>query len=296
MTRGNKLCSSWTLLVSFLLLGVMASILTGGVNTYLLYKKAVDPDLSFNLSVLNLFTKEYLERRYLSLRVSPQPEKSSVASFHLYSDENSLEILDSDLPASGKTQFVNGHIQLQNPDKSSGVQFRYRGGLPLHWLYKKKSYRIKLPPFNTYRGERQFNLVNPSTIHTITDWISYEIAQSLGILTPEYFPVRLFVNNSTNGLHFFLSRADESFLRKNKRMPGSIYSGDTKYVLNPFGKNMDGMSETTFTDDKGISLMWTDERLWDKDASRNSEAEKDRSDIQKFIEIINLQNPLLFFQ
>ena len=50
---------------------------------------------------------------------------------------------------------------------------------------------MKLAPYNTYRGERQFNLVNPTTIQTIIDWISYDMARSIGLLTPEYFPARV---------------------------------------------------------------------------------------------------------
>lgn len=282
--------------MSFLLLGVMASIITGGVRGYLLYKKTAEPDLEFNLSVLKFFTREYLERRYSSLWVNHLPDPPKIPVFKIFTDEQSLEALDSDLPASGKVRFVNGHIQLESPEMSSEIQFRYRGGLPLHWLYKKKSFRVKLPPYITYRGERQFNLVNPSTIYTLTDWVSYDMAKSTGLLTPEYFPVRLLINNNTNGLHYFLSRIDESLLRKNHRMPGSIYSGDTLYIPNPFGADSDGISEATFQDKEGVPLMWKDTRLWDKEASRNAESKKDRSDLERFLEIINTPDSIEFMR
>lgn len=296
MKNKSSVCSWWKILISFLLIGVMASMFTGGVRSYLLYKKTAQPDLQLNLATLHFFTKEYLKRRYFSLWVNQPPQKTQLPSFHIFSDDQSLESLDSDLPASGKVRYIQGHIQLEDPSMASEIQFRYRGGLPLHWLYKKKSFRVKLPPFITYRGERQFNLVNPSTLHTVTDWISYDMARSLGVLTPEYFPVRLYINKETNGLHYYLSRIDESFLRKNRRMPGSIYSGDTIYFPNPFGADRDGISEATFKDKDGQSLMWVDARLWEKDAARNAESEADRADIDKFIEVINLTDTAEFMK
>ncbi len=282
--------SWWPGLVSFLLLGIVFSLLFGGYRSYMAYTKAVDPGLPLNSATLRFFTKEYLQRKYFRFTTSPQPVQTEFPSFHIFADEQDLESLESDLPASGKTRFISGHIQVDKPSFSSEMSFRFRGGLPLHWFYKKKSLRIKLPPYITYRGERQFNLVNPSLIQTITDWISYDMSRTLGLLTPDYFPARVYINNVTNGVHYFLSRIDESFLRKNQRMPGSIYSGDTIYVPNPFGAD-ERSFETVFKDDDGLPRMWIDERLWDKGAARNTESKNDRRDIQKFIEILNQESP-----
>ena len=293
MIIGKTNRSLWSYLVSLLLLGIVSSFVLGGYRSYIAYTNAIDPLLQLNNATLRFFTKEYIQRRFYDLVVEPLPEKSEFPSFHLFADEQDIESLNSELPASGKTRFISGHLQVDKPEFSSEIQYRYRGGLPLHWLYKKKSLRIKLPPFTTFRGERQFNLVNPSTIHTVTDWISYNMSRSIGLLTPEYFPARVFINNETNGLHYFLSRIDESFLRKNKRMPGSIYEGDTIYVPNPFGADKTGY-ETSFLDEDGLPRMWKDERLWDKGAARNAESKNDRRDIARFIEIVNLRSPLEF--
>jgi hypothetical protein len=269
-------------------------MLFGGVRSMLDYKKSAQPDMAISLAALHFFTKEYLQRRYLGLTTKKLPHGSTLPEFRLFADEQDLASMDSNLPESGKGRYISGQIKVDSPSLTSEIQLRYRGGLPLHWLYDKKSFRVKLPPFTTYRGERQFNLVNPSTIHTVTDWVSYEMSRSLGLLTPDYFPARVNVNEVTNGLHFFLSRVDESFLRKNHRMPGSIYSGDTIYSPNPFGADKGGVREATFRDETGMPFMWSDERLWEKDASRNAESRSDRRDIQKFIEVINLDDPLAF--
>ncbi len=283
--------------MSFLLLGCMSSILFGGLNGMMEFRKSMQPDMAINLENIRFFTKDYLHRFYQNLTATKLPSEWRFPSFYIYADEKEFESLGSDLPASGKTQYRQGHLNVDKPEYSGEAQFRYRGGLALHWLYKKKSLRIKLPPYASYRNERQFNLVNPSTIYTLTDWVSYDMARSVGLLTPDYFPARVFINNATNGLHFFLSQIDESFLRKNRRMPGSIYSGDTIYIPNPFGKDEDGMNEKTFTDrGSGVSLMWNDHRLWEKDASRNASLTADRRDIKKFLEVANQVDPQEFMK
>jgi hypothetical protein len=277
-------------------MGTMSSILFGGLQHLLDYRRSVDERLPINANTLHFFTKEFLKRQLVELSANIYTKKTALPRFDIYVDQKDVASLNSNLPASGKIRYVSGHLKVSQPELASDIQLRYRGGLPLHWLYDKKSFRIKLPPYTTYLGERQFNLVNPSTIHTITDWISYEMARSLGLLTPDYFPARVNINNSTNGMHYFLSQIDESFLRKNKRMPGSIYSGDTIYSPNPFGVDKRGVGEDTYKDEDGISLMWVDERLWEKDAARNAESAHDRTDIQKFIEIINEEDPIRFME
>ncbi|MCU7929232.1 MAG: CotH kinase family protein [Candidatus Thiodiazotropha sp. (ex Codakia rugifera)] len=281
-------------MIAFLLIGSISSILFGGMQNLLDYRKSVDSNVAVNFTTLRFFTKEYINRRLTKLMAAPPEQDPVIPTFSIFTDEKDIESLNSNLPASGKTRYISGHVKINKPSLESEMQFRYRGGLPLHWLYDKKSFRLKLPPYVTYLGERQFNLVNPSTIQTLTDWVSYDMARSLGLLTPDYFPIRVNINNVTNGLHYFLSRIDESFLRKNHRMPGSIYSGDTIYSPNPFGVDKRGVNESTFKDKDGIPLMWVDERLWKKDASRNAESVADRSDIKTFIEIINKENPAVF--
>ncbi len=215
--KNNQIIKSpwWLYLLSMLIFAGMGNILFGGLKGMLEYKKSYEVDLSIDLKNLHFFTKDYVKRLVQQLTVSELPAETELTSFHIFTNEKSLDSLESNLPSSGKTQFREGHIRVDPEGMTSPIEYRFRGGLPLHWLYKKKSLRVKLPAFTTYLGERQFNLVNPSTIYTIPDWISYEMAKSVGLLTPDFFPVRLFINDETNGIHFFLSRIDESFLRKN---------------------------------------------------------------------------------
>ena len=292
----------WPLIASFLLLSIIANISHHGIKELYAYKKSVNESFPLSLENIHFFTREYLYRQYLKLS-SPSSLQGDITEFYIFSDESSFETLNEALPMSGKKQFVSGHMRINQPNAtlennkiaefSSRIDFRYRGGLPLHWNYEKKSFRIKLPDYTTYNGEQNFNLVVPSTVQTIVDLISYNMSRSLGILTPDYYPAEVFINNKSNGLHYYLSRMDESFLRKNKRMPGSIYSGDTINIDDPFNTGH-SKEEITFTDMEGISILWKDARLWSKQASRNSERQKDRSDINHFIRIVNSPDPVFF--
>ncbi|MBL1141656.1 MAG: hypothetical protein HND53_06455 [Proteobacteria bacterium] len=289
-------CPFWPVFLALLLLAALSSFIFGGVTEMMKYEKATTTAIRFNytLDSFHHFINEYITRQYQKLTVKPLPEQTNLPSFYLYTDERDLESLESNLPASGKVEFKKSHIRIDKPSFSSEAEFRFRGGMDLHWLYEKKSLRIKLPQFSTYLNERQFNLVNPSTIHTVTDWVTYDMSRSIGLLTPDYFPARLFINNETNGLHFFLSKVDESFLRKNNRMPGSIYSGDTIYTPNPFGLD-EGIGEKVFAHN-GRPSLWFDDRLWKKDASRNMESTESREDIKLFIKSVNEPDPLVFME
>jgi hypothetical protein len=294
MTSHSKHCPYWPIFVAFLLLIIIGNIIFGGINGMMQYRNVMVPGMEITFKDLRHFSKEYVLRQYQKLTAKPLPDQTTLPSFYLFADEGDMESLVSDLPASAKLQYKKGHIKVDKPEFSNEVAFRYRGGLDLHWLYEKKSFRIKLPPFSTYRNERKFNLVNPSTVHTITDWVSYDMARSIGLLTPEYFPARVFINNETNGLHFFLSDLDESFLRKNNRMPGSIYSGDTLYLPHLFGKKS-GLGEAVFHYN-GTPELWYEHRLWQKDAARNMESSAYDGDIKLFIKSVNEPDPVVFMQ
>ena len=293
----SKSCSYWPVLPALLMLTVSGSIMFGGVDAYMKYRRAIGAKPTIDIQSIHFFTKEFIARQYQKFTVEPLPANTTLPSFRLFVGEEDLGSLEEDLPASAKLQYKQSHLRIDNPEFTGEAQFRYRGGLPLHWFYKKKSIRVKLPPYSTYRNERRFNLVNPPLIFTILDWVSYDMARSTGLLTPDYFPARLFINSKYNGLHFFLSAADESLLRKNNRMPGSIYEGDSQFIVDPFSSNS-GFGETTFRSvtDNSVPALWLDERLWDKTASRNAESSNDREDIKKLFNILHETNSLEFME
>lgn len=297
--KNKKQSYLWLYWAFFFLMFSVVMALFGGLENLLKYKKSVQPDLVINISTTLDFTREFLYRVYQKITTKSLPEDSKITSFWLYSQEKKIHSLNSNLPVSAKEQYISGHVKMDHPGLASEVKFRYRGGLPIHWLYEKKSFRIKLPDFSSYRDEQKFDLVNFVTPEVIIDLLSYQMAKEVNLLSPDFFPGRVFVNNNYNGLHFFLSGIDESLLRKNQRMPGSIYSGDTLIRANPFGNLSDINEEFFFKFDKNkniIPLLWTDSRLWKKLASRDFKSKDDRKDIETFINIINLTDQVEFMR
>ena len=277
-----------------LLVAFAADLLFSGISD-LYFLNQVVLGRTPSMADIGFFTRQHIRREAVSLSASELPENSSLPSFRIYSAEQSLASLNENLPESGKKQYRQAHLSVDVPEFSSKIKFRYRGNIPLHWLNAKKSLRIRLPDFSNYRGLQRFNLVNPTTIETLTDWLSYDMSREIGLLTPAYFPARVFLNNEYNGLHFFLGQADESLLRTNGRMPGNIYAGDNFSLENPFGAEL-GINTRVFVDDTSQSLMWTDYRLWEKSAHRNAEAAADHRDIEKFVSIVKQSDPLSFMR
>ena len=88
------------------------------------FRKSMEPGMSINMEKIRFFTKDYLLRFYYGLTADQLPAKSELPSFYIYADESEFESLDSDLPASGKTQYRQGHIMIDKPEFSSQMKFR----------------------------------------------------------------------------------------------------------------------------------------------------------------------------
>lgn len=282
--------------VAIFLVLVIVSASYMGIRDFMTYKNIVQPGLELSGEVFRFFTRQALHREWQKLTAAGLEDNSQVVSFNLYLGESDIASLNSDLPTSGKSQYISGHLDAPALDFSSAGDFRYRGGLPLHWLYEKKSYRVKLPPYKQLYGDQSFNLVNPSTMHSVTDLIMYSLSADEGLLAPDYYPARVFVNDRYQGLHFYLSEVDESLLRKKDRMPGSIYSGDTVYSPSYFGDEKSIHQEGVFVDGDRMALFWRDPRLWKKESSRNAESKQYRDDIDRYVSIINTEDSASFYE
>ena len=237
------------------------------------YKDAIDPELKLTVDRFHFLIKDEIRREWLKV-IAPSPlsdQESPLKTFHISVKQEFLDILDADLPASGKQQFVKGYIRISDdrPGKARKIKLRYRGDSNYHWLYEKKSLRIKLSNNDVYQMAKKFNLINPPTVVGLREVINYKLSRKLGIISPDYVPSRVYINGRYMGVYLYVSQVDESLLRKSRLMPGSIYYGDGS----PVGDN-------------GIAQLWLDEKHWTKKSSRNSEQKSDRDDIKLFISSI----------
>ena len=262
--------------LSLLIIVVLTIYSYNALTQFYKYKNAINPKLELNLDRFHFFLKNEFKREWIKF-TSPKPlndEDTSLKTFRITIKQKYLDMLNLDLPSSGKKQYVNAFMSISDePEKIRKIKLRYRGDNNFHWLYKQKSLRIKLAKNDIYNMEKKFNLINPPHWYSFRDIVNYNIAKELGLITPDFFPVRVFINGKYMGLYIYLSQVDESLLRKHKIMPGSIYYGD-------------GVAKTHL-DDEGMSILWKKEQAWDKKASRNSEQKNNREDIQFFIKAIN---------
>lgn len=201
------------------------------------------------------------------------PSDINFKRMDIYITENNQRQLNSDLPVSGK-KYVDGYAFYN--DKLNPVKLRYRGDNAIHWMYEKKSWRVKTSRKNLYNGSRRFNVITPKLPSQINNIISYKLAEHLGLYTPKNEPISLYVNNIYQGLYYYIEQIDESFLRNNNLMPGDIYSGDN------IGLNNVKLFYPNFT----FSLFETPS-YWEKMSYNNHYQRTHDYPLKKLISIIN---------
>jgi hypothetical protein len=240
------------------------------------YKNTVYLDIKLTFNSFKFFLENNIieDRNKLVL---PKPSKDSLLkTIYLEVDQKKLRQLNLDLPKSGLDKFVNAKMRIN--DKKYVIKLRYRGDNDWHWAFKQKSFRIKLSDTDNINGEQKFNLIAPQATY-LRDKITYGIYKKLGLITLDYYPVRVFLNGDYQGVYIHTSQVDESLLRNNKRMPGSVYSGDKSAPNNS----------------DNVNLLWFDSKYWDKVASRNAQEVENRDDINLLINAINNFDDVSFF-
>lgn len=278
-----KLRFNLAALISILFFSLFSSIFIEAMLSFNAYKKAVDPKMELTLDRFHFFFKNKIKEQWTKI-TSPKPlsdKDSPLKTFHITIAQAELNSLNENLPESGKDHYVEGYLKVSDDKKVKKIKLRYRGDQNFHWLNKQKSLRIKLAENDIYNMEKKLNIVNPPHIFSIIDSVNYEFSKELNIISPDYYPVRTFINGQYMGVYMYLSQADESLLRKYKRMPGSIYAGD-------------GAPEGKTVKVNGVWQLWKEPSYWKKIASRNAEQENNRDDINFFIDKVN-SNGLEFY-
>lgn len=213
---------------------------------------------------------------------------SKLDTFYLSINKSRLKALNADLPVSGKN-YVKAFMKYNKNPEMFKVKVKYRGDMPNHWMFEKKSFRIKMKKSSTLDIARRFNLINIDTYKTTVDLVTYKIAKELGLISPDFYPVRVFLNGNYMGVYFYLDQTKEQLLRDHNRMPGSIYqetgidhlkTGEAKY------KNID---------ENGVGRLWSNELYWDKIASRNYEQKTNRTDIKYLMDAVNNFDDIEFY-
>ena len=230
---------------------------------------------AFNLERWRYFTQKELARSW-HRTTAGNLEGDRLESVYMEIKGGHLGELNRDLPTSGRAKTYPATLRVDG--KTKRVKVRYMGDNQWHWLFPQKSWRVKTKAGEPIRDRAAFNLKNPPTVAAMEDIIANELAAEIGLISPDVRPVKMFVNGIYSGLYLWWDIADESLLRRYRRMPGSIYSGDGA----PPGKD-------------GVAQLFSINERWEKRGARNSEQSADRSDIDSLLAAVTGTDALGFY-
>ena len=273
-------------LFSLLLMSLVALFfILDAYRNFYNYKELTYKNMPLTKDISTYYLKQSLESEYINLTAPPLKKDNNIDSFHINIEQKELNKLNINLPLSGINKFVDAKIKINN-QKTKNIKLRYRGGSAWNWSYSRKSIKIKFSDNDSYNMMKKINFSVLYSLDMYTEAITQKVANNMGALAPEVKIVKMFINGRYEGLYLYLEQIDESFLRKNRLMPGSIYAGDYSLKVNPLsylGKN-------------GIAKLWFDSKIWEKKASRNREQKNNTKDIELFIEAINSYNHQEFYE
>jgi hypothetical protein len=251
------------------------------------YRKLTYKEMPLTNNIFFYYLKQSLKTEYINLTAPPLKKNRNhqIEKFHIMIGKKELNSLNSNLPLSGISHFVNAKIKINN-QKSKQIKLRYRGGSAWNWSYRRKSIKIKFGSNDSYNMMKKINFSVLYSLDMYMEAITQKIAIEMGALAPEVKIVEIFINGKYEGLYLYLDQIDESFLRKNRLMPGSIYYGDYSLKVNPL----------SYKGRNGIAKLWYENKVWEKKASRNREQRTNRKDIELFIEAINNHDPQKFYE
>lgn len=145
--------------------------------------------------------------------------------------QSKLNRLFSNLPSSGKENFIKGHLELNG--KRYRIEAKLRGGSYWHWMNDHKSWRLRILDGKKVFGLTSFDIVNPKVLFSPNEVLAHEFSRKLNLWNVESRMIRLNINNKYSGHSFTLSRINQEFLNRNKVVSGSVYGIDTGDELIP---------------------------------------------------------------
>ncbi len=228
------------------------------------YRQAVKQKGGVALETLHIALHDQLEADIRRMLMSPPPDPSTLDTYRLRISRHEWNELEDSAEKSGARPYVDG--QLEHGGRMLDADVRLRGNRHWHTGGAQKSLKVKLEKGELVRGHRIFNLINDPTSMVIGEQLILDLARESQILTPVSRFVRVKLNNKDLGVYHYETAADESLLRAERRMPGSIYTSE-----------LPGSAKT--------EELWSKSQFWTKVSSRTDE-ESDRldfADLSRFL-------------
>ncbi len=226
-------------------------------TTSLFYNSHIYADKKFFLSqeITDVF-----KRIFLSFEAQSSHDQDDIETHFIYLSSSKIDILNA--LGSSNDDYKSGFLRIDNI--LYDAKFRYRGDNPWHFVYPKKSWRVKIDKEDMTSMIRKYNLINPKTNAVIENKVAMDLAQKLGLLAPESKFIRLYVNNQYVGVYEYLEQPDESFIRKNKRLPSDLYSGDISQ----------------------LDVLWSNSDYWEKQSELDSQNPEDKKNIETLLSAV----------
>ena len=272
MYNYSKKITIFTMLLLFI---VLATLVLETYTNYYKYKEMTYKEMPLSKEIFMFFFKQNIKSQITKLSADTFYEDHSMDTYYLMVDKTQTDKLNSDLPRSAMEQYVDARLKINDDLNTTKVKLRYRGGSEWNYSFERKSLKIKFSKEDSFHMDKVINLSKLYEPSLFTEPISQDLAKQVGILAPNVKVVKMFINGEYTGLYLYLEQIDESFLRKNRLMPGSIYSGDYSY------------NKPILTNEDGIPKLWYDSSLWEKKAARNAEQKNNTEDIELLIKAIN---------
>lgn len=124
-------------------------------------------------------------------------------------------------PLAGWGVWVDG--QLIRADDAYRVELRKRGDTSVHWTTPKKSFTLKTRRDDLFKG---FRRVGFTAKDVLPQYVSGTLAAQFDLMAPFTAISPVYLNDRFYGLYRFVEGVDESFLRRQRRLPGSVYRAD----------------------------------------------------------------------
>ena len=93
-------------------------------------------------------------------------------------------------------------ISLSHNSKIYPAKIRIRGDQSIHWINKKKSWKIKFKQENLYKRKKSIDLIIPKERFMEVELTAYTIAKKYGLLVPDSSFILLEQNGKNMGLYF----------------------------------------------------------------------------------------------
>ena len=109
-------------------------------------------------------------------------------------------------------------------DKNSNypAKIRIRGDQSIHWVNKKKSWKIKFSKEKLFNNKKSIHLIIPKERAMEVELTAIKIAKHYGLLVPDSGFKLISQNNRNMGLYYWLESIDQYFLERNGYPVGEI--------------------------------------------------------------------------